>query len=73
MKGGVFIETKISLSSDDSAIQDERNAFDKALKGKPLHEINDFDALLEACNTVGNKVEVSAVANWLNGMFGKGV
>ena len=71
MKGSTFTETSISLSSDDITAIDERNAFDKALKGKHLHEITDFKPLLRSISNIGKQADVSFTAQWLNEMFGK--
>ena len=68
--GGVSIESHVSLSGDDYIAQQERELFDAAIKGKPVHEIADFGNLVDEAFGAGHQEsERHGLTSWLNDMF----
>ena len=70
IRGGVIDSTRISLRSDKFAANAERKRFDQVLKGKSIHEINDFNDVLNQTE-LNASTDVSSISRWLNTMFGK--
>ena len=70
IRGGAIESSGISLSSEEDQANAEREKFDQVLRDKNIHDIDDFNNLL---NQVGHGAltEVSSISRWLNTMFGK--
>ncbi len=70
VKAGAVDATRISISSDDDSASAEREIFDHVLKDKNIHDIDDFNSVLNQADHDAPK-EVSSISRWLNTMFGK--
>ena len=70
VKGGAIDSSRISLSSDEDFANAERKRFGQFLKDKNIHDIDDFDNMLQQVEHIPSK-EVSIISTWLNYMFGK--
>ena len=70
VKGGAIDSSRISLSSDEDSAKAEREKFGQILKDKNIHDIDDFNNVLQQVEQVSLK-EVSIISTWLNNMFGK--
>lgn len=70
IRSGVIDSTAISISSDEDSANAEREKFDRVLKDKNIHDIDDFNNVLSQVEH-GALMEVSSISKWLNTMFGK--
>ena len=70
VRGGAIDSSRISLSSDEDSANAEREKFGQILKDKNIHDIDDFNNVLQQVEHVSLK-EVSIISTWLNYMFGK--
>lgn len=70
IRSGVVESSKISISSDEDSANTERKKFDHVLKDKSIHDIDDFNDVLNRVEH-GVLTEVSSISRWLNIMFGK--
>ena len=70
IKSGVIDSSRISVSSDEDSANAEIEMFNQVLKGKSIHDIDDFNDVLNRVE-LGASTEVSSVSRWLNTMFGK--
>ncbi|KAF6231158.1 hypothetical protein HO173_010658 [Letharia columbiana] len=70
IRSGVVESSKISISSDEDSANTERKKFDHVLKDKNIHDIGDFNDVLNRVEH-GVSTEVSSISRWLNIMFGK--
>ncbi len=70
IRAGAVDSTRISISSDDDSAMAEREIFDHVLKDKSIHDIDDFNSVLNQADHDASK-EVSSISRWLNTMFGK--
>ena len=70
VRAGKIECSRISVSANDDSANAERNKFDKVLKDRNIHDIDDFNNVL---NQVEHSAltEVSGISRWLNTMFGK--
>lgn len=70
IRSGVIQSSKISISSDEDSANAERETFDQALKGKSIHDIDNFNDVLNRVEHSAS-TELSSISRWLNTMFGK--
>ena len=70
IRSGAIDSTAISISSDEDSANAEREKFDRVLKDKNIHDIDDFNNVLSQVEH-GALMEVSSISKWLNTMFGK--
>lgn len=70
IRSGVIDSTRISISPDEDSANAEREKFDQVLKDKSIHEIDNFDHVLNRVEHDASK-EVSSISRWLNTIFGK--
>ena len=70
IRGGLIDSTRISLRSDEDSANAERKRFDQVLKGKSIHDIDDFNDVLNQTE-LDASMDVSSISRWLNTMFGK--
>lgn len=70
IRSGVIDSSRISISSDEDSANAEIEKFEQVLKDKSIHEIDDFNDVLNRVEH-GASVEVSSISRWLNIMFGK--
>ena len=70
IRSGVIESSRISLSSDEGSANAEKEKFDQVLKDKSIHDIEDFNDVLNQVGE-GAPTDVSSISRWLNIMFGK--
>lgn len=70
VRAGAIDSSRISISSDEDSANAEREKFDKVLKDKCIHDIDNFNNILNQVES-GALTEVSNISRWLNAMFGK--
>lgn len=70
VRSGVIHSSRISISSDVDSANAESEKFEQVLKGKSIHDIDNFDDVLNGVAPSAS-VEVSSISRWLNAMFGK--
>lgn len=70
IRSGAIDSTAISISSDGDSANAEREKFDRVLKDKNIHDIDDFNNVLSQVEHDA-LMEVSSISKWLNTMFGK--
>lgn len=70
IRSGVIGSSRISVSSDEDSANAEIEMFDQVLKEKSIHDVDDFNDVLNRVE-LGVSTEVSSVSRWLNTMFGK--
>lgn len=70
IRSGVIDCSRISISSDGESANAEIERFDQVLKGKSIHDIDDFNDVLNRVEHCAS-MEVSSISGWLNTMFGK--
>ena len=70
VRGGVINSSRISISPDEDSANAEKEKFDQVLKGKNIHEIDDFDDVLKQTK-LDASTDLSSISRWLNTMFGK--
>ena len=70
IRSGVIDSSRISISSDEDSANAEIELFDQVLKEKSIHDIDDFNDVLNRVE-LGASTEVSSVSRWLNTMLGK--
>ncbi|KAL9103056.1 MAG: hypothetical protein Q9163_001854 [Psora crenata] len=69
-RGGAFTDTRLSISSGEHASHAEICECDTLLKGRYIHQIDDFEGLF-ATSDWASSLKASRVGRWLNTMFGK--
>ena len=70
IRSGVISSSRISISSHEDSANAEREKFDEALKDKSIHDIDNFNDVLNGVEH-GASTEASNISRWLNTMFGK--
>lgn len=70
VRAGAIDSSRVSISSDENFAEAEREKFDQVLKDKNIHDIDDFNDVLNQVEH-GVSTEVSSISRWLNTMFGK--
>ena len=70
IRSGVIDSSRISISSDEDSANTEREKFDQVLKDKSIHNIDNFNDVLNQIEH-GASTEVSSISRWLDTMFGK--
>ncbi len=70
IRSGVIDSSRISLSSDEDSANAEKEKFDQVLKDKSIHDIENFNDVLNQVEQ-GAPTDVSSISRWLNIMFGK--
>lgn len=70
VRAGAIDSSRISISSDEDSANAEREMFDQLLKDKNIHDIDDFNNILNQVEH-GALTEVSNVSRWLNAILGK--
>lgn len=70
IRSGVIDSSRISISSDEDSANTEREKFDQVLKDKSIHNIDNFNDVLNQIE-YGASTEVSSISRWLDTMFGK--
>ena len=69
VRGGAITSSRVSLSSDEDSANTEREKFGAVLKDKKIHDIEDFNTVLNQVEH-GSLKEVSIISAWLNYIFG---
>ena len=70
IRAGAVDSSRISISSDEDSANTEKEKFDRVLKDKKIHDIEDFNNVLNQVEH-GASTEVSNISRWINTMFGK--
>ena len=70
IRSGVIDYSRVSMSSNEDAANAERENFDQVLKGRPIHDIDDFNNMISLVEH-GSSTSISGISKWLNIMFGK--
>ena len=70
VRSGVIQSSRISISSDVDSANAEIEKFEQVLKEKSIHDIDNFDDVLNGV-AHGASVDVWSISRWLNTMFGK--
>ena len=70
IRAGAIDSSAISISSDEDSANAETEKFDRVLKDKNIHDIDDFNNVLTQVEH-GALTEVLSISRWLNTMFGK--
>ena len=70
IKAGAVDTSRISISSDEDFANAESKEFDQLLKNESIHEIDNFNNLLNQVK-LDDMRHVAGISRWLNTVFGK--
>ena len=69
VKSGVISSSRISISPHSHTAKKEAEAFDRILKDKDIHDVDDFRKILASVAPQSN-VDFVGIGTWLNHVFG---
>lgn len=73
VKSGIIISSRITFSSNDKIASAQADRFDQVFTDKKIHDIQRFEEILRTADLPDSSRVISAISNWLDGIFGKTV
>ena len=67
---GAITSSHIALASNESEAQAESDKIAKAMVGKKVYEIGDWNGVFQEIDAFKNRDQATKLSNWLNGLFG---
>ena len=73
VKSGTIASSRVSFSFHDDIASAQAEKLDQVLKGKKIHDIQEFEKILRTADLPQNTQEISTISNWLDDIFGNAV